>query len=309
MYSHAANPFAKHLGGNFFRIFFSCRDQVNRSHIGSVDIDIREPLKAFNISQEPLVAPGSPGLFDDSGVSFGCLVELNLELHYLYYVGWNLGVTVPWRNSIGLAISRDGGRTFRKFQEAPVLDRNPHDPYSLSYPWVLREETSPVNGESQASRWVMWYGSNLNWGAQQESMKHVIKRATSEDGIYWQTNINNICLNLKDGEFGLSRPCVIVENGLYKMWYSIRRETYRLGYAESADGVHWTRLDEQLADDLDRRQDMQNDLGQNILEPSLGGWDSEGVCYAHVFHHEGERYMLYCGNGFGRTGFGIARWS
>ena len=30
------------------------------------------------------------------------------------------------------------------------------------------------------------------------------------------------------------------------------------------------------------------------------------VCYPYVFDHAGNRYMLYNGNGYGRTGFGMA---
>jgi hypothetical protein len=30
------------------------------------------------------------------------------------------------------------------------------------------------------------------------------------------------------------------------------------------------------------------------------------VCYPCVFEHRGSKYMLYNGNGYGRTGFGIA---
>jgi len=29
---------------------------------------------------------------------------------FLYYIGWNKGITVPFRNSIGLAISDDNGK-------------------------------------------------------------------------------------------------------------------------------------------------------------------------------------------------------
>ncbi|MDH5276133.1 MAG: hypothetical protein OEW88_06890, partial [Gammaproteobacteria bacterium] len=28
--------------------------------------------------------------------------------------------------------------------------------------------------------------------------------------------------------------------------------------------------------------------------------------YAFIFDHDGKRYMLYNGNGYGRTGFGLA---
>ena len=71
-----------------------------------------------------------------------------------------------------------------------------------------------------------------------------------------------------------------------------RREifsTYRVRYAESSDGIHWVRKDEEVD-----------------LDVSDSGWDSEMICYPYIFDHKGNRYMLYNGNDFGKTGFGLA---
>ena len=42
------------------------------------------------------------------------------------------------------------------------------------------------------------------------------------------------------------------------------------------------------------------------IDVSPSGWDSESIEYPHVFDHAGMRYMLYNGNGYGKTGFGLA---
>jgi hypothetical protein len=77
------------------------------------------------------------------------------------------------------------------------------------------------------------------------------------------------------------------------MWYSYRGNkkitTYRIGYAESENGLSWKRKDDKAGIDV-----------------SSKGWDSEMICYPFVFMHGGKQYMLYNGNGFGITGFGIA---
>ena len=73
------------------------------------------------------------------------------------------------------------------------------------------------------------------------------------------------------------------------MWYSYRGQSYRLGYAESANGLNWQRKD-----------------GQVGIDVSDAGWDSEMIEYAHVFAHKGEQYMLYNGDGYGKTGVGLA---
>jgi hypothetical protein len=198
---------------------------------------------------------------------------------YLYYLGWNLGVTVPWRNSIGLAIYDEKTGRFERYSKAPILDRHHVDPYSLSYPFVLEVE----------DRYHMWYGSNLSWGPDEKNMAHLIKYADSEDGIHWRRE-GHIALDFEHpSEYAMSRPFVIFEEALYKMWYSYRGRAYRIGYAESRDGLAWTRKD-----------------GAVGIDVSDAGWDSETIEYPFLFDHNGRRYMIYNGNSYGKTGFGLA---
>jgi hypothetical protein len=280
MLTHAANPVAQWRHGNVFRIYFSSRDIERRAHIGYVDIDINEPQTLLALSSEPVIAPGEIGTFDDSGASMGCIVEHGGR-RYLYYLGWNLGVTVPWRNSIGLAISDGPDLPFIKVSKVPVMDRHEVDPYTISYPWVIVD-----NGH-----WRMWYGSNLSWGSgKQEEMNHLLKYAESDDGVVWRRD-GTIALNFKDEtEYAMSKPTVIRDEDRYRMWYSYRGRAYRIGYAESLDGVVWVRRDELAG-----------------IGPSETGWDAQTVCYPCVFDHEGERYMLYNGNRYGDSGFGLAK--
>lgn len=278
MISHAANPVAEHLQDDLFRIYFSCRDHHNRASIAYLDINMTEPLKIVNLSKTPVLSPGILGCFDDSGVSMACIIKNNEE-RFLYYLGWNLGVTVPWRNSIGLATLDKNSGEFKRHSLAPILDRNHVDPFSISYPWVMYDNNI----------WKMWYGSNLKWGKEQKEMSHVIKYAESKDGIHWHRD-GNIAINFKNhSEYALSKPCILKENDLYKMWYAYRGNSYRIGYAESNDGISWIRKDHEVAIDVSR-----------------SGWDSESIEYPCVFAHKGSIYMLYNGNGYGKTGFGLA---
>jgi hypothetical protein len=278
MRTHAAGPFAEPMGGDHFRVYFGCRDGQNRTHIGALEIDFSRPDRILDLSPRPVVAPGEAGLFDDSGTSMGCIVR-DGDRRYLYYLGWNLGVTVPWRNTIGIAVADPGEAGFRKLSRAPLLDRSDVDPFSISYPWVLKDE----------GRWQMWYGSNLAWGARPESMSHVIKYAEGRDPLLWERR-GEIAIGAgSPQEYAISKPCVLREGGLYRMWYSHRGDSYRIGYAESKDGAYWRRRDE--------------DVG---IDVSPSGWDSESVQYAHVFRHRGRLHMLYNGNHYGKTGFGLA---
>jgi hypothetical protein len=282
MNSHAANPVAQHLHDGIFKVYFTCRDAENRSYISYAHVDMDNRFKVTYVADEPVLSPGEAGTFDDSGVAMGYLLEVDNRT-FLYYLGWNLKVTVPWLNTIGLAIYNNVSKKFEKVSRAPIMDRSDEDPFTISYPSVMYQ-----NGIYR-----MWYGSNLKWGKVASDMNHVFKYAESTDGIKWVRS-NKIHLNLQHpNEYALSKPFVILEDGVYKMWYSYRGngaiDTYRIGYAESENGFDWFRKDEEAGIDV-----------------SETGWDSEMIEYPSVFNYKNRKYMLYNGNGYGKTGFGIA---
>jgi len=277
--SHAALPIPLRLDTHRWRIYFSARDRRNRSHTGCFEIDLRRPATVLRQGAQPVLRPGGLGTFDEAGAMGSWILAYEDRL-LLYYIGWNLGVTVPFRNAIGLAESRDGGDSFAKIGPGPLLDRSLEDPFFTASPCVLVEE----------GRWRLWYLSCVGWEPRPEGPLHryLIKHAESADGLDWRRG--PVCIDFAaPGESALSRPCVLRSGGRYRMWYSRRGPSYRIGYAESSDGLSWQRLDEQVGIDV-----------------SPAGWDSEMVAYAHVFDAEGSRYMLYNGNGYGATGIGLA---
>ncbi len=282
MYSHGSNPVFKLLEDGTQRIYFTCRDKNSKSYIASLDVDIENDFKISNLSKNPVLTPGEIGLFDDSGVVMGCFQQVEGQ-DFLYYLGWNLKVTVPWLNTIGLAIYNPITKQYKKNSLAPMMDRSSEDPFSISYPSVLFDE----------GVYKMWYGSNLNWGKDQSSMQHVFKYAESKDGINWNRT-NEIVVGLEHlNEYALSKPWVLKDRGVYKMWYSYRANgeitTYRIGYAESLDGKKWIRKDDEAGIDV-----------------SESGWDSQMISYPCVFDYKEKRYMLYNGNDYGKSGFGVA---
>jgi hypothetical protein len=278
--SHAAVPIPLHLEKDRFRIYFSSRDPLGRAQLGYVELELNDLRLPIAVAEQPALRLGDLGTFDESGVIGDWIVRRGDEL-YLYYTGWNRGVTVPFRNAIGLALSRDGGKTFARYATGPIMDRSIHDPCFVSNSCVLVED----------GRWRMWYLSGLRWENPTGALKHYyhIKYAESADGIDWNRN-GTICIDFQNAdEYAIARPCVIHEDGIYKMWYSCRGETYRIGYAVSHDGISWQRKD-----DL---------VGINVSD---SGWDSEMIEYGFVFDHGGRRYLLYNGNGYGKTGIGLA---
>jgi predicted GH43/DUF377 family glycosyl hydrolase len=277
--SHAALPVADRING-VYRIYFSGRDKHARAQVGYFEIDLVAPEKVLRLSEKPVIGLGPLGAFDDSGVTTSWIVNHG-QKKYHYYSGWSLGVTVPFYFFVGLAISKDAGESYERVSPAPILERSAIDPYLTASPCVIVED----------GRWRMWYVSATGWYMHDERPRHRyhIKYAESSDGIHWKRE-GVVCIDYQSSqEYAFARPCVIKQGGIYKMWYSYRGNNYRIGYAESVDGLKWTRKDQ--------------DIGLDVAE---SGWDSEMIEYPYVFEHNGDHYMLYNGNGYGKTGIGLA---
>ena len=278
--THAALPVVEPTARGGHRVYFSSRDPSGRSHIGYAELALDEPIGLVNVSAAPVLSPGNLGTFDDAGVTTSCLVQHGGR-KFLYYTGWALGVSVPFYLNVGLAIS-EGEGAFHRQSPAPMLDRCQVDPYLTASPWVLLEE----------SRWRMWYVSGSAWDMIEGRARHKyhIKYPESQDGIRW-TRQGIVCIDYAGDEHAFGRPCVIRDDALgrYRMWYSVRGAAYRLGYAKSSDGITWQRQDSRAG-----------------LPVSSEGWDSEMIAYGIVFRHGEALQMLYNGNGYGRTGIGIA---
>jgi hypothetical protein len=279
LHTHAALPVADRIGDRY-RVYFSSRDKAGRAQVGYFEIKLSAARKVLRLSETPAIALGPLGSFDDSGITTSWIVN-HQGKRYHYYSGWSRGVTVPFYFYIGLALSEDGGKSYEKMSFAPIVERNAIDPYLTASPCVVIE-----NGT-----WRMWYVSGTGWEMLEDRPRHHyhIKYAESSDGIHWRRE-GLVCIDYQSpDEYAIARPSVIKDNRLYKMWYSYRGESYRIGYAESTDGIQWTRKD-----------------AQSGIDVSASGWDSEMIEYPYVFENEGTHYMLYNGDGYGRTGIGLA---
>lgn len=279
---YATIPTATVLDDRVIRVFYAALDDESHGRIGSVDLDAREPSRILAQPDRPLLDIGEPGSFDDSGVNASCVLRVGSR-DLLYYIGWQRCERVPYMLFTGLAAS-DDGESFERVSRVPVLDRTTAEPFSRSAPFVM-----PVE-----SGYRMWYWSCVRWSEGADGKLHynnVIRHARSDDGVEWQA-AGELCLEPDwANEYSLGRPWVIREGGLFRMWFSVRSEDqrYRFGYAESSDGLLWTRKDSEVG-----------------IERSCSGWDSEMVCYPCVVDVAGKRYLFYNGNRHGASGFGYA---
>jgi len=278
--THVMLPTPDHLEGNIFRIYFSGRDNSNRSHIGSIIVDLMYPEKILSITEKPALSPGELGCFDDNGVSPSSILNFGGR-KFLYYIGWKPRCTTRMSVVAGLAESYDAGKSFSRVSRAPILKRTNLEPFSImTAPWVIEDE----------GRFRMWYVSGLGW-VHPDLPRYNIKYAESSDGINWRQEAV-VAIDAKDNlETSLARPCVFKDKEIYKMWYSFKHagESYAMGYAESFDGFSWVRMDDKVG-----------------IKKSSSGWDSEMIEYGAVFEHLGNKYMLYNGNNYGANGAGLA---
>lgn len=274
MASHAGYP-APILGKRgLIRVFFTARDADKRGHTGWCDVRIDNPTRVVAISSGPLFSLGPPGAFDDAGTGVGNVVRSGRELR-LYYLGWNLARSVPSHNSIGMAVGNAAGSRFRRAFMGPLIDRDRFDPFTFSYPFVTRER----------GRWVMYYGTNHGSLAQEKTMAHDLTKAYSRDGIEWHRTRDRV-LGLKRGEFALARPWIIPGKNAVMM-FTIYGKRRRIGLAQKSSNGSWRRVDDDFV-------------------PRSAGWASDDVCYASHIRAGGRDLIFYCGNEYGRTGFGVA---
>lgn len=260
------------------RVYFSPRDKNNCSEVHWFEVNLNAPQKLIRMSRHPLLLKGKIGTFDDSGITLGSIVN-NGSVKLLYYTGWNLTMKVPMNNSIGVAQFDSKGRLFR-YGDGPVMTRTLKEPYSCASPFVIFEK----------GVFRMWYASMDKWDHSKNTLLHYynIKYAESNDGLNWQRN--TVCIDYTKDHYAFGRPFVLIEDGVYKMWYAYRGKHYKIGYAESHNGIEWNRQDEKVG-----------------ISVSRSGWDSEMIEYPYIYDYKDERYMFYNGNQFGKTGIGLAK--
>jgi hypothetical protein len=282
MRSHAMVPTLQPLTPPYVKVYFSGRDDKNRSHIGYavIDLDIAEEDVAravVEFSSEPVLGLGALGGFDDNGVSPSCVVDDGKQLR-LYYIGWNKGATVRMHLFGGLALSTDAGKSFARWSRAPVIERTDCEPFLNTAPYAVRTDAG----------WRLYFVCCTEW-LNPDLPRYHIRSAESGDGFTWRRN-GHVCIDYAGPhENALARPMVMRDGEIWRMWFAHKGKAYRMGYAESYDGLNWTRDDSYAGIDV-----------------SPGAFDSEMLCYGAILRHRDRLCMFYNGNDYGRGGVGLA---
>ena len=281
---------------SFVRVYFSTRrkDPVNSmylSFIAFADFE-KDFSKILNVSKETVIDLGGLGTFDEHGI-----FPINLLKHEnkitAYTCGWNRRVSVPVETSVGIAYSYDNGNTFVKENSGPILTS------SLKEPVLVGDAFVKVYN----NKYHMWYIFGKEWIAETDiepvARIYKIAHATSIDGVNWiKEEGKQIIADKLNEQECQALPTVIKIKDRYHMYFCYREATdfrknpkrgYRLGYAWSDNLQNWIRDDENSG-----------------MELTPGDWDSDMMCYPHIFQCNDKIYLLYNGNEFGKYGFGLA---
>ena len=284
MKTHAMCPTPEIIKKDTIKVYFSGRNKFNQSIIGNANITFKKFPNSFSIkySKKPNLNVGELGTFDDNGVTPTCLIKHNNK-KYLFYVGWNKGATVRMHLYGGLAIKKNNKNYFTRYSKAPIIERNKINPYLNTAPFVIKIR----------NKWIMYYVSGIKW-LHKDLPKYNIQIATSNNLTDWERK-GKIAINFENNkEMALARPCVIKYGKKYFMWFSSKNNwlygsNYKMCFAVSNDGIRWKRVKK-----------------FSEIKKSKKGWDSQMVEYFSVIKFKNKLVMFYNGNGFGKTGIGMA---
>ena len=268
------------------RIYITMCDEANIGRIGYVDVNPDRPSELLDYSKTPVVDIGEDGRFDDNGVVTASILKVGSDL-YMYYSSYQACVKVPYLIFTGVAISRDNGSTFAKISKnVPLLDRVDGEVNTRCVPFVIED----------GGVFKMWYTADSGSGWIDAGKKKLplydLKYAVSASPTEWPRTKGEVSVTFQDSdEHGIAKCTLWKEGGCYKIIYSIRSlsKKYRLGYGESKDGIHFTRLDSEVGIDV-----------------SSSGWDSEMIAFAERLQYRDKTYLFYCGNHYGMGGMGYA---
>lgn len=280
---------------DFVRVYFCSRppagpDGQYVSHLSYFDLDRRDPRQVVNICRSPILPLGGYGAFDEFGTNPVSAIRHEDEIR-IYYAGWTRCESVPFNAAVGLAISRDNGASFERLGEGPVLSYGPDEPYLLGSPRIRRF----------GDVWYLFYVAGRDWIATEGRPEPVykIRLATSLDGIQWTPYGKDLLESVLGENECQAGADVSFHDGQYHMFFSYRPSLsykepgkgYRMGYATSPDLRTWRRRDGRAG---------MHPLGDDV-------WDGQMTSYGNLFFLDGVTYMLYQGNGMGKTGLGLAR--
>jgi len=276
--SHAANPVIVRMDGCIYRIFFNSRDLNQRSSVYSVDLNLDTQCLIPQTLRTQFLLRTSDSYFKD-GISLGSHFVLD-GVNWIGFMGWINPPAQHWYGTIG-RFRLDSNFDLEFIEKDPWFDLDSDDQISLSYPAVYFSQN------------VMhvWYGTTLTWDGGNGEMVHVLKEKISKDFVQFETSNRSLEWKMGDSQ-AFSRPSIVKVQDHLLMAYSVRgnKTKYRIGFGN-------------IKDDTSEIKEIA------AFRTSTSPWESEMVEYPYLIAHKDLIYMFYNGDGYGKSGIGLAKLS
>ncbi len=234
--------------------------------------------------------------YNIEGPSFPFVLKLDEKNWYMYFVAWGKKHDFRIPNSTGLAISKDSGRTWRYYDKNPIL--------VFDKPWD-KEGTGSVCIIRKGNEYWMYYTAISRYYQKPQGVKSghgeiipeiCIGLAFSKDGINWKKYDKPVlCPRKFDAEpyeYIVSKPFVMKDGNIYRMWFNSFGHHYRIQEAISFDGINF--------------EFTTNHLDDYFGVGKQGNFDDQQRSYPFVIKKQDLYHMWYTGNNFGATGIGYA---
>lgn len=273
------------------RVFFSyCVPDNGKliSRIGSVDYK-KDFSEIIDVSKD-IISDGELGTFDEHGI-FPLSPFMDDGVLKGITTGWSRRCSVSVDTALGLVISDDNGRTFKRYGKGPIMSSNVNEPYLIADGFIVKTDDG---------KYVMYYIYGTKWshyeGIEQSERTYKIALSQSNNLLDWERSSEQIIASKFDDE-AQALPSVAKYRNKWHMLFCYRHTTrfredsqfsYKIGYASSNDLFNWKRNDD-------------------VICIPLEGWNKEMQCYPNIFVMDNEPYMLFNGNNFGKTGFGLVK--
>lgn len=273
---------------NEFLVLFSPRKaNVSRIAAGTLMISDHNGFSFDPNNVREILGPGKIGTYNDFGVmpSFvspytwqGTNANRRSSQINLYTCGWTSSETLPFHQEIGVHTFDPDSLEVGSLNK--ILGRNARNPLYVTNP----AHVSLANGYD-----LIFFVSCCSWRSEDsgklESEYHIKYEVYHQDEFVKEGELPRI-----SGQIASCRPWPIqVENRLF-IFFSARttKADYNIYCCEFVDLNYfsWT--------------------GLPLITLGEGSWYSKMACYPSAVVFESRIYLIFCGDGYGSTGFGIA---
>jgi hypothetical protein len=281
--SHAMLP-TPYVMADRVRVFYASCDAELRGRVFFADFEPQPPFRLMGRSREPVLDVGPPGAFDCDGANPSQAFEIDGRLALLY-IGWKRGpAATPYTLFAAVAFSDDHGERFDR-AATPLLEPRKGERLFRTAPFIERRADGGYR--------LLYIGGNVFVSGPDGKRlpRYSLLELTGPSPWNWPGAPRVLVTpDAAMGELGFGRPVAFTAaDGARRLMLSVRtRDGYRLV---------------EMADDFgaDGRPEMRP-----VVPGPLEPWERAMTCFGMPCRVGPNELLFYNGDGFGRTGAGLA---